>query len=165
MLLGRFAPRPGFICAKDLLLLSQAQPAQRRTPGANSLSSILLWKIASAHRVDGHLLVPPISYDRDKFERAIGFAVVDCELGMEALAVSDCVAEPLEFLLAVVTVIGEIDSELHHGCVGSLSAPSLAWLPRARLALRSSGRSCRRRSWRRKRPHPQAGGRVRMEPK
>src|SRR6266566_4255552 len=66
---------------------------------------------------------------------------------MEAFAVSDCVAEPLEFLLGVVTMIGEIDPELHHGCVGSLSAPSLAWLPRARLALRPSTRRFLVASW------------------
>jgi hypothetical protein len=49
MLLGGFAPVLGSPAPK-VLLLSQAQPAQRRTPGL-FLSSVLLWKIAPAHRV------------------------------------------------------------------------------------------------------------------
>src|SRR5262245_6194109 len=50
MLLGRFAPRPGFICAKDLLLWAGLNQ-RSGVPWSSFLSSVLRWKIAPAHRI------------------------------------------------------------------------------------------------------------------
>src|SRR5215471_17848004 len=50
MLLGRFAPRPGFICAKDLLLWAGLNQ-RSGVPWGQFLSSVLRWKIAPAHRI------------------------------------------------------------------------------------------------------------------